>query len=264
MYKYQAHTEHTLSNKSAKQATKENPHAHHSTPSQEPVTSKEKPEIQIPQKRSSVSQPKPSPTKQKSQTTTTTSPEKRPQTTNPAALSAIESTLTGFLKQARAANSRSTSDAGENGDHRLGRKRKPLLGRAPSHSSVRSADQKGFSRASSIDTLNEDGCGSAIESVNTDGIPSLVHSGKFDFIEGDHCIYEEDESGTPPPMTQLNYEDPDAIAMREKFLNQAGKRVAKKASNQELVIGEMRELENVGWGTGRRTRNAAKAVEDGF
>ncbi|KAF7588990.1 hypothetical protein BBP40_004957 [Aspergillus hancockii] len=254
------HTEHNPSNKPTKQATKELEKApsRHATPAQEPITSKNK--SGIPQKRSSDSQPKPpSPTNSQRQQRPNTSPEKRPQVSVSTAL-----TLNTFLQQARAANSRSSSDAGETGDARLRRKRKPLLGRAPSYSSARSAEQKGFSRASSVDTLNEDGCGSAIESVNTDGVLSLVHSGKFSFIEGDHRINEEDESETPPPMTQLNYEDPDAVAMREKFLNQAGKRVTKKASEQDLVIGEMKELENVGWGTGRRTRNAAKAVEDTF
>lgn len=87
-----------------------------------------------------------------------------------------------------------------------------------------------------------------------------MNSGRFDFLEGDR-INEEEESETPP-MTQLNYEDPDAVAMREKFLNQAGKLVEKKPANQDLIVGEVKELENVGWGSGRRTRNAGKVAED--
>lgn len=68
-------------------------------------------------------------------------------------------------------------------------------------------------------------------------------------------------------MTQLHYEDPDALAMREKFLSHAGK-LADKAnvpsSNrpQESAIGEVKDLENAGWGTGRRTRNANKVLQD--
>ena len=67
-------------------------------------------------------------------------------------------------------------------------------------------------------------------------------------------------------MTQLHYEDPDAIAMREKFLSHAGK-LADKASSlsnktQDSAIGEVKDLENAGWGTGRRTRNANKVLKD--
>ncbi|RAQ43727.1 subunit of DNA polymerase II [Aspergillus flavus] len=253
--KSQSHPNHLQTNKLIRQTSRESDKApsRHSTPLQE--------KSEILQKEPTIRE---SPTKEPSQQHAAyISPRKRPaseQTTDPTSLTAIETTLSGFLQQARAANSRSTSDTGENGDRPRSRRRKPLLGRAPSHASVRSTEHKGFSRASSIDTLNEDGCGSAIDSVNTDGIPSLVNSGRFDFLEGDR-INEEEESETPP-MTQLNYEDPDAVAMREKFLNQAGKLVEKKPANQDLIVGEVKELENVGWGSGRRTRNAGKVAED--
>ncbi|GES63871.1 subunit of DNA polymerase II [Aspergillus terreus] len=198
-----------------------------------------------------------SPTKERNPTNLHLSPAKRrisDESTNSAAQS-IDLTISGFLKQAQAASSRSTSETGESS--RL-RRRKPLLGRAPS---LRTAEQKGISRASSIDTLNDDGCGSAIDSVNTDGIASLVNSGRFEFAPGDRPV-EEDETQSPP-MTQLNYEDPDAVAMREKFLHHAGKLVEKKpTADATLVMGQVRELENPGWGSGRRTRNAHKAVND--
>ncbi|KJK68612.1 twin BRCT domain protein [Aspergillus parasiticus SU-1] len=253
--KPQSHPNHRQTNKLIRQTSKDSDEApsRHSTPLQE--------KSEILQKEPTIRE---SPTKEPSQQHGAyISPRKRPaseQTTDQASLTAIETTLSRFLQQARAANSRSASDTGENGDRPRSRRRKPLLGRAPSHASVRSTEHKGFSRASSIDTLNEDGCGSAIDSVNTDGIPSLINSGRFDFLEGDR-INEEEESETPP-MTQLNYEDPDAVAMREKFLNQAGKLVEKKPANQDLIVGEVKELENVGWGSGRRTRNAGKVAED--
>ena len=254
--KSEPYPDHPQTSKLIRQTSKETDKA----PSRRSTPLQEKPEI--PEKEPTIRE---SPTKEPSQQHTKyISPRKRTvseQATDPTSLSAIETTLSGLLQQARAANSRSTSDAGENGDRPRSRRRKPLLGRAPSHASVRSTEHKGFSRASSIDTLNEDGCGSAIDSVNTEGIPSLVNSGRFDFLEGD-CINEDDESETPPPMTQLNYEDPDAVAMREKFLHQAGKLVQKKPAHQDLIVGEVKELENVGWGSGRRTRNAGKAAED--
>ncbi|KAL4887306.1 BRCT domain-containing protein [Aspergillus karnatakaensis] len=175
--------------------------------------------------------------------------------------SAIDLAVGGLLKQARAAASRSNSDT--NGEYdRRSRRPKPLLGRAQSNSSARTADRKAFSRASSIDTLNDDGCGSAVESVNPDiGIPSLGNSGRFDFEypERDRGI-DRAEDETLPPMTQLDYEDPDAVAMREKFLRYAGKIVDKPSKSQDLVLGEVKDLEQVGWGAGRRTRNANKPI----
>jgi DNA replication regulator DPB11 len=62
-------------------------------------------------------------------------------------------------------------------------------------------------------------------------------------------------------MTQLDYEDADAVAMREKFLRHAGKIVEKPTATQSVVIGEVRDLEEGGWGTGRRTRNANKVID---
>ena len=48
------------------------------------------------------------------------------------------------------------------------------------------------------------------------------------------------------------------MAMRQQFLRKAGKLVDKDPrENQAMVVGEMKELEDTGWGTGRRTRKAA-------
>ncbi|CEL03506.1 hypothetical protein ASPCAL04660 [Aspergillus calidoustus] len=181
--------------------------------------------------------------------------------------SALDSAVNGLLKQARATVSRSASDpAGDSHSHDRIRSRRPrpLLGRAQSNSSARTAEQqKSFSRASSIDTLNDDGCGSVVESLHTDGgIPSLANSGRYEFEypEGDRDAGIEAETETPP-MTQLDYEDADAVAMREKFLRHAGKIVEKPATRQSAVIGEVRDLEEGGWGTGRRTRNANKVID---
>lgn len=210
------------------------------------------------------------------------SPAKRPasaQSTNTSASSshqkdqqsALEIAMNGILKQAREANSRSstTTDPTESADDALRkRRRRPLLGRAPSHSSVRStaaaktADHR--SRASSIDTLNEDGYGSAVDSVATESkLPSLINSGQFNFADsvGDHELHAPPQSQSPPPMTQLDYEDPDAVAMREKFLRCAGKAVEKRTAPD---VDRLQELENSGWGAGRRTRAANRVVDDEF
>lgn len=225
----------------------------------------------IPQKRPSVSQSRsPSPRKEQNPQITNDSMQQQEsdQSTASAAQSAFDLAVNGFLKQAREANSRQASDSGEKSDNIRQRRRKPLLGRAPSHSSAH-----GFSRASSIDTLNEDGCGSGIESAPATrtnsraghSFNSLLSGGMFEFGSEDlRRVNEAEDEEQEPPMTQLNYEDPDAVAMRQQFLQHAGKLVDEKKpqDSQRLVIGEVRELEDVGWGTGRRTRKAATKPTD--
>lgn len=251
-----AQSRHTSPNVTANGTNRSSSPDNHKTTALDTLPRKERPVTTQKAPNQPPSNPQ-SPTKERNPTNSHLSPAKRrisDESTNSAAQS-IDLTISGFLKQAQAASSRSTSETGES--NRL-RRRKPLLGRAPS---LRTAEQKGISRASSIDTLNDDGCGSAIDSVNTDGIASFVNSGRFEFAPGDRPV-EEDETQSPP-MTQLNYEDPDAVAMREKFLHHAGKLVEKKpTADATLVMGQVRELENPGWGSGRRTRNAHKAAND--
>ncbi|KAL5363375.1 BRCT domain-containing protein [Aspergillus floccosus] len=251
-----AQNRHTTPNEIANGTNRSTSPNNHKTTAHDTPPQKEKPVIAQNAPNQPHSNPQ-SPTKERNPTNSHLSPAKRrisEEFTN-SAVQSIDLTISGFLKQAQAASSRSASETGES--NRL-RRRKPLLGRAPS---IRTAEHKGISRASSIDTLNDDGCGSAIDSVNTDGIASLVNSGRFEFAPGDRPV-EEDETQSPP-MTQLNYEDPDAVAMREKFLHHAGKLVEKKpTADATLVMGQVKELENPGWGSGRRTRNAHKAVNN--
>ncbi|KAL4901645.1 hypothetical protein BDW74DRAFT_187267 [Aspergillus multicolor] len=182
---------------------------------------------------------------------------------------AIDLAVTGLLKHARSGPSRSTSDSTSDPDRPRSRRARPLLGRAQSNSSI----QRVFSRASSIDTANGDGAGSAAESMsvsmNTDGgIPSLGTGSRIELeylnAERDRRL-EQIEEEEPPPMTQLDYEDADAVLMREAFLRNVGKAVEKPAGRQDPVVDQLKELESVGWGTGRRTRNATRsmAVDDG-
>lgn len=96
-----------------------------------------------------------------------------------------------------------------------------------------------------------------------DSFNSIVNDTRFEFSDThQRGTEEEDGEDQTPAMTQLNYEDPDAVAMREQFLSYAGKLINKPAAVPEKrAVGEIRELEDVGWGTGRRTRNAGKAAE---
>jgi DNA replication regulator DPB11 len=80
--------------------------------------------------------------------------------------------------------------------------------------------------------------------------------GKFDFLDKQLLSgNEEDEENTEPQMTQLDYEDADAAAMRAEFLRDAGKIARKpKSADPGILLGEVKELEDVGWASGRRTR----------
>ncbi|CAL5870835.1 uncharacterized protein PFLUO_LOCUS5076 [Penicillium psychrofluorescens] len=218
------------------------------------------------------------------------------QSASAAAPSALDIAMSGLLQQARAAKSRAqtdttTSATNEDGSYPPRRKRKPLLGRAPSHSSTRVFEAPGgagggraVSRASSIDTLNDDGVGSALESnptrdnsmsrtnsrANEQSLSSMFSGGKLENFLADqfpsHLEAEDEENHEPPPMTQLDYEDSDAAAMRAEFLSRAGKLPGKKsavaAPDPGVSVGQVRELEDIGWGSKRRTRKAATKADD--
>ncbi|KAJ5677740.1 uncharacterized protein N7477_003373 [Penicillium maclennaniae] len=196
-----------------------------------------------------------------------------------AAPSALDTALKGLLQQAQAAKSRQHSEntsTNEEDSHPPQRRRKPLLGRASSHHSKPEAT--GPSRASSIDTLNDDGLGTALESAdptrdnslsrtnsrNGQSLSSMFSGGKFDFLADKlpAQLDGEDEENQEPQMTQLDYEDADAAAMRAEFLRDAGKDVGKIKKPDAGLFGQVRELEDVGWGSGRRTRKHIAKFDD--
>lgn len=197
--------------------------------------------------------------------------------------SALDTALKGLLQQAQAAKSRQKSEnsnSNADGGYPSRRKRKPLLGRAPSHPTAHATENTGtISRASSIDTLNDDGLGSALESAqptrdnslsrtnsrNDPSLSSMFSGKKFDFLSEKlpGHFEDEDEENREPQMTQLDYEDPDAAAMRAEFLRDAGKLVGKaKNPDDGLILGQVRELEDIGWGSGRRTRKQPPKLDD--
>ncbi|KAJ5356569.1 hypothetical protein N7517_011178 [Penicillium concentricum] len=201
----------------------------------------------------------------------------------PTGPSALDTALSGLLQQARAAKSRQQSENTTTYDdgNPPRRKRRPLLGRAPSHSSARILEgPRPVSRASSIDTLNDDGLGSALESAHPtrdnsisrsnsrveQSLSSMLSGGKFDFLNDKLPAHneDEDEENQAPQMTQLDYEDSDAAAMRAEFLRDAGKLSGKtmKPDTSGLLVGEVRELEDIGWGSGRRTRKQPVKLND--
>jgi DNA replication regulator DPB11 len=94
----------------------------------------------------------------------------------------------------------------------------------------------------------------------------MLSGGKFDFLNERLPPHteDEDEENQEPQMTQLGYEDPDAAAMRAEFLRDAGKLSGKtkKTDDTGVLVGEVRELEDVGWASGRRTRKHPVQVDD--
>ncbi|KAJ5098673.1 hypothetical protein N7532_005674 [Penicillium argentinense] len=196
--------------------------------------------------------------------------------------SALDTALKGLLQQAQAAKTRQQSDSSTNADdgsYPARRKRKPLLGRATSHSSSRKLETtRTVSRASSVDTLNDDGLGSVVESGDPTrenslsrtnsrvepNLSSIFSGGKFDFMVEKTLAPadNEDEENQEPQMTQLDYEDPDAAAMRAEFLRDAGKLTGKAKKPDHVALGEIRELEDTGWGSGRRTRKQPVKEDD--
>jgi DNA replication regulator DPB11 len=151
---------------------------------------------------------------------------------------ALEAAMNGFLKQAREF-SRTNSASGDKNP----RKRRPNLGRTNSLSSAKNSLLRANSRASSIDTLNEDGYGSAA-STETDGKNSVTSKSKLPpnirtqsfaslstgsrftgYIDSPYDENNNDLMGNDdtPAMTQLNYEDPDAMATREEIMRLASR-----------------------------------------
>ncbi|CAG8258125.1 unnamed protein product [Penicillium salamii] len=189
--------------------------------------------------------------------------------------SALDTALSGLLQQARAAKSRQQAEPTTDTSNPPRRKRKPLLGRAPSHTSAKTLEIT-LSRASSIDTLNDDGLGSALETAHPtrdnsqslargeQSLSSMLSGGKFDFLNDRLPAHteEEDEENQQPQMTQLDYEDPDAAAMRAEFLRDAGKLSDKTKTDGGVHVGEVRELEDLGWASGRRTRKHPIRIDD--
>ncbi|KAK2798625.1 hypothetical protein FQN50_008783 [Emmonsiellopsis sp. PD_5] len=192
---------------------------------------------------------------------------KDPKDSNPNPKTSLDLALTELLRQKRLASTKSSSSTIDDKDnsntntnndpHQPRKRRKRLLGRANSHASTSlgpgpatttDAQQRAISRASSIDTMNEDGYGSVVDGLdspstkahsNAPSFSSLFATKKTDRTEAQRLLEsrldmfrtneglageyghgghgQEDEE--QPPMTQLGYEDPDAAAMRAKITN---------------------------------------------
>lgn len=134
-----------------------------------------------------------------------------------------------------------------------GRRRKQLFGRAPSSGSL------GFSRASSIDTLNTDGLGTPLESSTakneSDPLAALRGYGQPD--------HSQDKSEQHLQLTQLGYEDPDVQEWRNRIVKKMGGMTESEIGNSE---GAGKRIKSIGVvidvlkggteGVAKRTRQA--------
>lgn len=209
-------------------------------------------------------------------------------TSSKATTDALDRAVTGFLRQARALSNLSNKSVGsveKIEDQPTKKRRKRLLGRAGSLSSTRKGNGPlAVSRASSIDTLNEDGYGSAIEgSGNADinenestrrhlrnglSFNSIISGNNRTDLYVDAPLYDQNDEDQKPAMTQLDYEDPDAAAMRRELLGQPaiedatsnadGSRLARESLTDDM---ELKDIGREPWGTGRRTRRSERMKE---
>ncbi|EGE04342.1 BRCT domain-containing protein [Trichophyton equinum CBS 127.97] len=195
----------------------------------------------------------------------------------------LNTAISELLKQKRLRTQNCTGDTDV--PVRSQRRRK-LLGRANSScSALTTTDaQRGLSRASSIDTLNEDGYGSVIDGLDSPSTkaPSFVslapRKGEIthpEQMEAQQILqrrlalfqsnsangeFAEKAAGEdePLPLTQLEYDDPDAVAMREMISNQSPKNneadegtgPGSSRAGRKLIIGKLQD----GRG-GRKTRS---------
>lgn len=212
----------------------------------------------------------PSPAKERHPTPTpSASPVKRsarPMASEPETSAPLNMAISDLLKQKRNGSKLLASEK-DTGPQR----RRRLLGRANSNCSTLGAGQNPaqrqnqISRASSIDTMNEDGYGAVVDGIEGSANSSVggqaradasdqpdvegARDGWFDFMRGDPMFAEftgretpgfaNEEDDNPPQMTQLGYEDPDAAAMREQILRHAERR--KGGETAEITSGDFSE-----------------------
>ena len=194
----------------------------------------------------------------------------------------VEIAISELLKQKRNGTNATDKDSGAQPQ----RRRRQLLGRASSNSSTLAAVVgRGASRASSIDTLNEDGYGTVVEGLSpstkaNSRAQSFVSTRncetKLDFLHAHNMHNEfaghagaEEENDEAPQMTQLGYDDPDAAAMREQIMQHAEKlgdtrgEAKKDDASRSLVIERLQDDELLaGWGSKRRTRARKEGRRD--
>lgn len=143
-------------------------------------------------------------------------------------------------------------------DAKVGRRRRQLLGRAPSSLSARSNGSVSISRASSVDTMNTDGLGTPLETSTTHTRDEPDESFAVLHGLGEKETFRESIE-QPLQMTQLGYDDPDVRAWRERAIKKLGGAGQIELDTAKRVegIGVVTDVGRRGArGVGRRTRQA--------
>lgn len=130
---------------------------------------------------------------------------------------AISSLLAHQQRSSASSAQKATSDTSKSG-----RRRRQLLGRAPSGISLRSNGSINISRASSVDTANTDGLGTPLEasSSHVGNGSSGTLAALWNSDHQQHPVREAEDDHLQ--MTQLGYEDPDVQLWRERVVEKLG------------------------------------------
>lgn len=143
-----------------------------------------------------------------------------------------------------------------------GRRRRQLLGRAPSGISARSNGSINISRASSVDTANTDGLGTPLEASSS--LVGNASSGTLAALwassdQQQHAVGEAVDDHLQ--MTQLGYEDPDVRLWRNRVVEKLGGVMeiepdrAKEGEKRAKSIGVVKDVGKSS-GVAKRTRLA--------
>lgn len=183
------------------------------------------------------------------------SPQKPDSTSSSSLGTAISSLL---AHHQRASTNPGPSGSSSSEQPRPYRRRRQLLGRAPSNLSSHSIN---LSRASSVDTMNTDGLGTPLEPSNvtkSDNTKKDNDDNKAGFKPIWSADQEDPDREEPPlQMTQLGYEDETVKAWREKVDVKMGVGYGKAKGKGTPAKGTPRDVAAGGLGISKRTRLAS-------
>lgn len=206
-----------------------------------------------------------------SQSKRSTSPEKLPQPSasaeqmpspqkpDPTSSSSLGPAISSLLAHHQRASTNPGPSASSSSEQpRPYRRRRQLLGRAPSNLSSHSIN---LSRASSVDTMNTDGLGTPLESSNTTKFDKNrnTHGNDRADIKPIWSAHQEDPDREEAPlqMTQLGYEDETVKAWRERVDVKMGVGHGKAKGKGTPGKGKPRDVAAGGLGISTRTRLAS-------
>ena len=183
----------------------------------------------------------------------------------------LSTAISSLLAHHQRENKKDSSTVPSFETSKFGRRKHQLLGRAPSNLSARSIS---LSRASSVDTMNTDGLGTPIEPINSATslkFPEVKNANSTEMecknsitasvLEafGSQAEGQGEDGKETLQMTQLGYEDPEALVWREKLMRKMGAGYQGLGIEKTKGIGTVKDLVGLGaapQSISRRTRRA--------